>query len=75
MLFSWQKRWESKYPFEEKVIETKNKEGIKEIVDGLNDKNEKIASDCRKVLYEAGEPKPEIIEIKLMNSSCCSIRR
>jgi hypothetical protein len=41
--------------------ETKNKKGIKEIVDGLNNKTEQIANDCIKVLYELGGISPELI--------------
>jgi len=35
--------------------------GIKEIVDGLNNKDKAIANDCIKVVYEIGERKPELI--------------
>jgi hypothetical protein len=40
---------------------TKNKKGIKEIVDGLNNTKEQIANDCIKVLYEIGEIEPDLI--------------
>jgi hypothetical protein len=40
---------------------TKNKKGIKEIVDGLNNPKEQIANDCIKVLYEIAEIAPELI--------------
>ncbi|MDR0877892.1 MAG: hypothetical protein LBN21_07550 [Treponema sp.] len=43
------------------LAKTKNKKGIKEIVDGLNSKTEQIANDCIKVLYELGEISPELI--------------
>ena len=56
------------------LAETKNKNGIKEIVVGLNDKTEQIANDCIKVLYEFGGLSPELISdyvddfIKLLKS-------
>ena len=56
------------------LAETKNKKGIKEIVDGLNDRTEQIANDCIKVLYELGGMSPELISdyaenfIKLLKS-------
>ena len=43
------------------LIKTKNKKGINEIVEGLNNQVEQIANDCIKVLYEIGERKPELI--------------
>jgi hypothetical protein len=43
------------------LVKTKNKKGIKEIVDGLNNPKEQIANDCIKVLYEIGEIAPEFI--------------
>lgn len=43
------------------LIKTNNTKGIKEIVDGLNDKNDKIANDCIKVLYEIGKQSPQLI--------------
>jgi hypothetical protein len=43
------------------LAKTKNKKGIKEIVDGLNNSKEQIANDCIKVLYEIGEIAPELI--------------
>jgi len=33
-----------------KLVKAKNKKGIKEIVDGLNNTKEQIANDCIKVL-------------------------
>lgn len=44
------------------LCETKNTDGIKEIVDGLYNNKEQLANDCIKVLYEIGERKPELIE-------------
>lgn len=41
--------------------ETKDKEGIKEIVEGLKSKKKEVANDCIKVLYEIGERTPELI--------------
>ena len=43
------------------LVKTKNKKGIKEIIEGLNNQNEKIANDCIKVLYEIGEIEPKFI--------------
>jgi len=43
------------------IIETSNKEAIKEISSYLNDKNKSIASDCIAVLYHVGYEKPELI--------------
>lgn len=43
------------------LINLKDLEGIKEIVDGLKNKKEQIANDCMKVLYEIGERNPELI--------------
>jgi hypothetical protein len=43
------------------LAKTKNKKGIKEIVDGLNHPKEQIANDCIKVLYEIAEISPELI--------------
>jgi hypothetical protein len=43
------------------LVKTKNKKGIKEIVDGLNNPRKQIANDCIKVLYEIGEIAPEFI--------------
>lgn len=43
------------------LCSSKNTEGIKEIVNGLNDKKSQIANDCIKVLYEIGERNPELI--------------
>jgi len=43
------------------LAKTKNKKGIKEIVDGLKNTKEQIANDCIKVLYEIAEISPELI--------------
>lgn len=43
------------------LCNSKDVEGIKEIVNSLKDKKEQIAGDCIKVLYEIGERNPELI--------------
>ena len=43
------------------LAKTKNKKGIKEIVDNLNNPKKQIANDCIKVLYEIAEISPELI--------------
>jgi hypothetical protein len=43
------------------LVKTKNKKGVKEIVNGLNNPKEQIANDCIKVLYEIAEIAPERI--------------
>jgi len=43
------------------LAKTKNKKGIKEIVDGLNNPKEQVANDCIKVLYEIAEISPELV--------------
>lgn len=43
------------------LCNSKDLEGIKEIVHGLKNKKEQFANDCIKVLYEIGERKPELI--------------
>jgi hypothetical protein len=43
------------------LVKTKNKKGIKEIVDGLNNPKEQIANDCIKVLYEIATISPELV--------------
>ena len=56
------------------LAKTKNKKGIKEIIDGLNGSKEHIANDCIKVLYEIAGISPELITeytgvfIKLLKS-------
>ena len=44
-----------------KIIASGNKEGVKELVENLNNKNKGIAFDCIKTLYEIGYKKPEMI--------------
>ncbi len=43
------------------LCETKNLDGIKEIINGLKNGKEQLANDCIKVLYEIGERNPELI--------------
>ena len=43
------------------LCETKDLDGIKEIVTGLKNGKEQLANDCIKVLYEIGERNPELI--------------
>ena len=43
------------------LAKTKNKKGIKEIVDGLSNQKEQIANDCIKVLYEIAGTSPELV--------------
>lgn len=43
------------------LAETKNKDGIREIADNLENKNKNIRSDCLKVLYEIGYIDPGLI--------------
>jgi hypothetical protein len=43
------------------LSKTKNKKGIKEIADGLNNPKEQIAGDCIKVLYEIAGISPELV--------------
>ena len=56
------------------LCNTKDIEGIKEIVDGLKNNKKQIANDCIKVLYEIGERNPELVSdyvldfIQLLNS-------
>jgi len=45
----------------EKLCKSMDKKGISEIVDGLKSKEQAVANDCIKVLYEIGERKPELI--------------
>ena len=46
----------------ELLVNTKDNKGIKEIVAGLRDKNQALANDCIKVLYEIGERNPALIK-------------
>ena len=43
------------------LVQTENKEDIKEIAQNLQNKNKNVQSDCLKVLYEIGYLKPELI--------------
>ena len=43
------------------LSDSKDFEGIKEIVNGLKNNKKQIANDCIKVLYEIGERNPELI--------------
>ena len=43
------------------LAETKNKQGIQEIVENLDNKNKNVRSDCLKVLYEIGYLDPGLI--------------
>ena len=43
------------------LAETKNKDGIREIAENLENKNKNIRSDCLKVLYEIGYIDPGLI--------------
>jgi len=61
------------------LAKTKNKKGIKDIVDGLNNPKPQIANDCIKVLYEIAEISPELISeytgifIELLKSRNCRL--
>ncbi len=43
------------------LVETKNLDGIREIVENLENKNKNVRSDCLKVLYEIGYLEPGLI--------------
>ncbi len=43
------------------LVADQNKAGIKELVDNLDNKQQRIQSDCIKTLYEAGEQDPKLI--------------
>jgi hypothetical protein len=43
------------------LVKAKNKKGIKEIVDGLNNPKKQIVNDCIKVLYEIATMSPELV--------------
>jgi len=45
----------------EKLCKSMDKKGISEIVEGLKSKEQAVANDCIKVLYEVGQRKPELI--------------
>lgn len=49
------------------LCNTKNLEGIEEIVNGLINKKEQVANDCIKVIYEIGERNPELIGDYVLN--------
>ncbi|MCL2281732.1 MAG: hypothetical protein FWC26_00255 [Fibromonadales bacterium] len=49
------------------LANAKNKKGIKELVDGLNNAKEQIANDCIKVLYEVAEIAPELVSEYAIN--------
>ena len=58
----------------QQLCKENNAEGIKEIVEGLKNKDKRIANDCIKVLYEIGDKNPALIAeyadvfINLLNS-------
>lgn len=45
----------------ENLCENNDKSGVYEIVEGLKSKDQPVANDCIKVLYEIGKRKPELI--------------
>jgi hypothetical protein len=45
----------------QRIVTSKDKKAITELVEHLSDKDKNIQSDCIKVLYEIGEQKPELI--------------
>jgi len=45
----------------EKLCKSMDKKGISEIAGGLKSKEQAVANDCIKVLYEIGQRKPELI--------------
>jgi len=45
----------------QKLCDSNDKQGIQEIVSGLKSKEQAVANDCIKVLYEIGQRKPELI--------------
>jgi hypothetical protein len=57
-----------------KLVQTKNKDAIKEVVSLLQDKDKNIQADCIKVLYEIGALQPALIKdyvddfVKLLSS-------
>ena len=61
------------------LVKTKNKKGIKDIVDGLKNPKAQIANDCIKVLYEIAETAPELVSeyadnfIQLLKSKNCRL--
>jgi len=61
------------------LVKSKNKKGIKEIIDGLKNPKQQIANDCIKVLYEIAGKKPELVSeytdvfIQLLESRNCRL--
>ena len=61
------------------LAKKKNKKGIKEIIDGLNNPKAQIANDCIKVLYEIAGITPELVSeyvdtfIQLLKSRNCRL--
>ena len=49
------------------LCDTKDIDGIKEIITGLKSEKEQIANDCIKVLYEIGKRSPELIVDYVLN--------
>ena len=45
-----------------KIIKSKNKKAIQELVDNLKNKDKDIQADCIKVLYEVGAEQPALIK-------------
>ena len=45
----------------QEIVASKDRIGIKELADNLNNKNKAIQNDCIKVLYEIGEIQPNLI--------------
>lgn len=44
------------------IVKNNDKPAIKELIDGLDDKNRRIAGDCIKTLYWIGKAKPDLIK-------------
>jgi len=44
-----------------KIVANNDKEGVKELIENLNNKDKNISFDCIKTLYEIGYKKPELI--------------
>ncbi|MCL1810710.1 MAG: hypothetical protein FWG41_00590 [Methanomassiliicoccaceae archaeon] len=45
----------------ERLCSSMDKEGVREIAEGLGSKDRAVADDCIKVLYEVGQREPELI--------------
>jgi len=43
------------------IVQANDRDSIKELLDGLNNKSKDIQSDCIKVLYEIAEVRPELV--------------